>query len=418
MSTERYFCAGAQALAQVRNCDAVLDIIDTVIRSNSCDSFAPSSISDPTRSTLTLSSDTPSSPVPSATSLSLSHLLIPNTLQSSTCTIKSLPAPRTLPPNGRKRQNRSVSESCIDFEIGELGKRRGFKGAPLRTRGASLSQKLSSSILSPFSPITSKLAHVTSSPSAIDLHDVGQDDFMNLNPFADKFASSYYVPDTFTADILPANLDNFSVYRSRPSLRTALGHTSTRSRKNLFYNQTTDVYDMSIYSYGMVPFRPRRYSWHPERKLTSSSDSSNEATPVSIDSPATTLEVETSVPVSPTDNTDRPIDSESSVAQTSAQHRRIPALRPLILPQRHNLTAQPLESVRSVSNADCRPQALVEIIDLLNFESTSEILGRNEGPEIGTEEQQGSPAPGRTSETETITGNGGTAGGFGEVYAI
>jgi hypothetical protein len=238
--------------------------------------------------------------------------------------------------------------------------------------------------------------------------------FLKADPFAMKTDGPFYVPGSLSTESMPMNLDNFSVYRcrSRHQKHTAQ-YLSAQSHKDLFNNKMTKVYDMSIYSYGMRASRAKTDSpSSPAVLLTPPSPSGDEVehddpetgptagdeeTALSGPQPESSASVVLGASLSqhasdaasqatslPGPTTVSPVSTPEADGTPPSDNRRISSLRLLILPQRHSLTESSARILDQLDASDARPQALEDIIGLLNFKgaSVTELVGREGGPTV------------------------------------
>lgn len=263
--------------AKIRECDVVIDIIDTVIHTDSdlhdsrrpytngeCDippgpqslnvevpqslSFASSAsvysrMSSPDPSILPLTPD-PSSPTDTA------HIVDPSDRAEGTTS------------DGHLVDN-------IDAVVQNLGQRRGFKGSPLITRPITKKP----SFLGPLSPLTPTGSRVFSSMSNLirpsspkdsalqrQIPPSIQSDYTHADPFSTN-ALSYSAPDSMVTTIKATNLYNFSNYEDCIScsknrlhkVPSSKLHAGYKRISSVFAKKTlkpkTHVYDMAIYGY-------------------------------------------------------------------------------------------------------------------------------------------------------------------------
>jgi hypothetical protein len=257
----------ASGFANVQTLDAVMDIIDTVMNIDACETIINSN------STAVVPFNVSTSP----------HSVIEEVLRmpSPASSNSSLSTPDSflpLTPTPLPFDDASIviAEECPTGElrstkIGDLGRRRGFKGAPIivPTARSSLITPLSSgSAFSSTSELTNPLPLPLFSPVFLtrlpqDVHD----DYSPADPFATS-PESYYVPDVTCAVIPVEDLTKFAFYddfssKKRMSQFQANDRTRNDSlscqrpspvSKNISRTKTT-VYDISIHSYDMMSIK-------------------------------------------------------------------------------------------------------------------------------------------------------------------
>jgi hypothetical protein len=244
----------ASGFANVQALDAVMDIIDTVMNINACETIinsnstavVPFKVSTSPHSVIEEVLRMPS-PASSNSSLSTPDSFLPLT-------------PTPLPFDDASIV---VAEECPTAElrsakIGDLGRRRGFKGAPIivPTARSSLFTPLSSgSAFSSTSELMNPLP-LFSPVSLTRLPQNVQDDYSSADPFATS-PESYYVPDVTCAVIPVEDLTEFAFYDDFSSKTQRTRNDSLRCQrpspvsKNISRTKTT-VYDISIHSYDMT----------------------------------------------------------------------------------------------------------------------------------------------------------------------
>jgi hypothetical protein len=419
-----------QHVAQVKGCDAVLDIIDAVMKSN------PGHCSEMVDITSVLASDSPVSQSP-VSRLSMSETFSWS-LHDDTPPSTPNPSPPSTPPSRpisfptlcASPQNLSIPVDVgivVDPMIGELGKRRGFKGAPIRTRTPSLPlpRKLSQTFLNPRSPaksfstsnqplVSQFVIQAVPSPLSERASASAQNDsVIGPNPFAMDGDEPFYTPDSMPIDASTTNLDNFSAYRIRTSRKKLIVRpvSSTRGLKSLLDSQPTVVHDMSVYSYVTEENRTRtpifseveveftrpkaRMTSEVEITLTPPSPTKPSATPAPAscaghitptctesghwnaaalsgvtfpvqlgDGPSLDLELLDPMSGLPLDSAASDIDFFND---SIPSYRRHSGLKPLILPERHKLSS----SYPQIPNLGAKLQTLEGAIDLLDPRSGS-----------------------------------------------
>lgn len=220
--------------------------------------------------------------------LSLSHLspaqsvnFIPsfsNSLISTPLTSLSLSPVRLLEPFERDSEHyfgeRLLTARKFEAEIGALGRRRGFKGAPLFTQATSKyspffsPQNLSSQSpisstptnprpFSPRTPLSTVTNMIRSVSSAKPVNLAKEIDLQQLFDQGDPFAvstDSFFAPSLSSDDLPSVNLDNFGQYHPCDSLHS---RTPSLKRKSNFgdlrtaaspvkkFGMRTTIYDMS-----------------------------------------------------------------------------------------------------------------------------------------------------------------------------
>jgi hypothetical protein len=272
--------------------------------------------------------------------------------------------------------------------IGELGKRRGFKGAPLRIPGRSFSQKFTTSLLAPRSPMASASKEILSfvSSGGSLSNDIPPADYTSINPFATNSVDPYYVVDDLSAN---DNLYDFSTYSRRTQQ-----NISAQSRQSLPFNQTTRIYDIAINDRSITS--ESLGTVHPERKSTPRSSLNQD--------PALNPPLRLSLRMDSRPNSQNgserfrvSIDRATAGSYGSRLSEfgcagyglsdmdgcQVSRLRTLVRPQQPNPSAISHQGAMAVSFS--RPQALSEIINLLDFEHVSRSMTMLQKEEHGGE---------------------------------
>jgi hypothetical protein len=372
---------------KVKNCDAVLEIIDTIIRSNSCeDSGLNLNCAE-----MGLSAGFLTPPPLSTTScddpeLSIANIVTPKTTrpQSGRASIIVTIDPKLSQDHVASSSIPDTADLAIDVSpaIGELGRRRGFKGAPLRIRGRSFSQKLTTSLLAPLSPMASASKEILSlvssggSPSN-DTEKLSQADYISINPFATHSVEPYYVLDNLSAD---DNLYDFSMYSKRTQQ-----HESAQSGKSQRFSQTTRIYDIAINEHSITS--ESLGTVHLDRKSALESGFINhdrtsnvlQRSSLRMDSlpkPQNCLERSCVSLDRATAGFHESRLSEVGLARyglSDVNGCQVSRLRTLVKQQQPNSSARTRQSAMAVTFS--RPQALSEIINLLDFDHVSGFSG-------------------------------------------
>jgi hypothetical protein len=171
--------------------------------------------------------------------------------------------------------------------IGELGRRRGFKGTPLFTPATAknatfLAVPLTSSPCPSRSPLVS-MTNLRKSPKrdkqrlaeAKRASPAMQEDFDLSDPFGMK-TDSYYAPEVVHTILPSANLYRFSVYcdetpERTPSLKRKPAmldlHSPLMVRTAFRKPGHTNVYDVAIYQFDGTPTKPKSRSKTPPQKV-------------------------------------------------------------------------------------------------------------------------------------------------------
>jgi hypothetical protein len=252
--------------AKVRECNAVLDIIDTVMHTDSASNSSEQIYGDVSHGLPTpesLNGEVPhdvsfasSASVYSRTSSPDPSLPL-TPIHSSPIETARIAVPTDQPEDLLPRD---CEENC-DVVVQNLAQRRGFKGSPLITA----SPRKKSSFLGPLSPLSprvfssmSNLIRPSSPKDSAILKQIPpsvQSDYTQANPFS-TISASYYAPYSLATIIKTSNLSDFASYEECATKLHKVPsklHTSYKRISSVFTKRAlrprTNVYDMAIYGY-------------------------------------------------------------------------------------------------------------------------------------------------------------------------